>query len=735
MRFAALALIAVAAPPANAAGSAAPHGFAAAAAPTTAPVTSLAPGRFDVRDLDPTCRACSDFYRFATGGWERRNPIPPEYSSYGTFTQLYERNLAVLHGLLDRAATTATSIAPAPEASAPEAAGATTGASATPAASGDATATAADTAAPVASAPLSNDARLGTYYAACMDEASIEAAGTHPLDAEFARVAAVADVPGLVAEIAHVQRGAAPGTPFDYASTPDPKDSTRTIGDLGQDGLSLPERDYYVNASPASAALRAKFVAHAAKVFALLGDDAATAGAEAASVLAFETRLARASFTNVQLRDVAKTTNHFTVSSLQGAAPATGWSAYFAAAGAPQTTDVNVDEPSYFKALDAMLGSMPLADWKTYLRWRIVNAASPALPKAFVDERFAFDSILSGSKQQQPRWKRCVSATERAMPEALGALFVKSRFSPQAKARALAMVDNLQATLRDDFSTLPWMSPSTRTTAIAKLDVMRKKIGYPDKPRDYSAIVPQPHAYLADRYAAEQFAWNFDMGKIGKATDRGEWGFPAQTVNAEYNPTTNDITFPAGILQPPFYDVTNDDALNYGAIGAVIGHEMTHGFDDQGRLYDGAGNQREWYAPADVKRFDARASCVSDLYDTLPVDAHQNQKGRLVLGEAIADLGGTTIAYRAFERAQAGKPKTKLQGYTPEQRFFLAYANVWAENVRPEAARLQANTDVHALGRNRVIGTLQNMPEFARVWACPLAAKMVRPPARRCSIW
>jgi putative endopeptidase len=284
-------------------------------------------------------------------------------------------------------------------------------------------------------------------------------------------------------------------------------------------------------------------------------------------------------------------------------------------------------------------------------------------------------------------------------------------------------------------TTLPWMSPATRAYAIVKLTAMRKKIGYPDKPIDYTNLVPQSDSYLANRYRAGQFAWNLDMAKIGKPNNRDLWGQTAQTVNAGYEPTNNDITFPAAILQPPFFDVANDDALNYGAIGAIMGHEMTHGFDDQGRLYDAKGDQRNWWTPDDAKRFNARAKCISDLYDTLPVDATQNQKGALVLGEAIADLGGATIAFKTLERTLAGKPKTKIQGFTPEQRFFLAYANVWATNFRPEAAKLQANSDVHALDFNRVRGTLMNMPQFAKAWYCPLNAKMVRPPAKRCQIW
>jgi len=677
--------------PASPAASAAPALAPAAPAPAVEPAAA----GFNLANLDRSCPPCTDFYRFATGGWQRTHPIPAAYSSYSPWTQLYERNLALLRSALEAAA-----------------------------ADKDA-------------ADSSNRHKLGVFYASCVDESAVEAAGTDPLYGDLDRVRAVDDLPSLIDEIAHVEQGAAPGTPFDFASTPDPKDSTRTIGDLGQDGLSLPERDYYLNPSPASQKLRQAFTDHVARSLQLLGDKPEVAAKEAATVLSLETELAKASFSNVELRDVNKTTNHYTVDSLKTLGTHIDWAAFFAAAGAPQTVDINVDEPSYFTALDGMLASVPLADWKTYLRWRILDTAEPRLPKRFVDERFSFTKLLSGAQEQQPRWKRCVAATGEAMDQAVGQLYVEKAFSPAAKARAVTMVHNIKATLRADLATLPWMSPSTRAYAIKKLDAMREKIGYPDKWRDYSALEPRDDSYLANYYRAQKFAWEYDMAKIGKPTDRDEWGFPPQTINAQYNPTTNDITFPAAILQPPFYNEHNDDALNYGAIGAVIGHEMTHGFDDQGRLYDALGNQKNWWTPADVARFNARAKCIAKTYDLLPVPGNPDldQVGDLVLGEAIADLGGTTISFKAFERAQAGKPRTKIQGYTPEQRFFLAYAGIWAENVRPQAARLQAKTDVHALGRNRVIGTIENMPQFAKTWSCPAGSKAVHPAGKVCSIW
>jgi len=651
------------------------------------------PGGFQVSWLDRHCAPCDDFYQFATGGWRSANPIPEGYPAWDQFYVLYAGSLDRMHDLLEDAA--------------------------------------ADRTAPIGSVRQ----KAGLYYKECLDDVAVEAGGVHPLDAELAKISAVTDVPGLLAEFAHLERGPAPGTPFAFHSAPDPANAGRTIGDLSQGGLTLPDRDDYLNASPAAQRIRDAYAAHVTKMLQLLGDDAATAQAEAATVLGVETKLAQASFASAELRDVAKTTNHFTVESLQSASHTIAWAAFFGAVGAPQTTDLNVDEPSFFTALDGLLASIPVADWKTYLRWRALDAASPALPKAFVDERFAFTQVLSGTPNQQPRWRRCVGATDDALGEAVGQLYAQAYFSAAAKARAVALVNNLQTALRQDLTTLAWMSPATRGYAIVKLDALRKKIGYPDRPIDYATLVPQSDSYLANRYRAGTFAWDYDMAKIGKPTNRDEWDQTAQTVNAQYNPPTNDITFPAGILQPPFFDPANDDALNYGAIGAIVGHELTRGFDDQGRLYDAEGNERSWWTAADAQHFTARARCISDLYDTLPVDGAQKEKGALVQGEAIADLGGLSIAFAAFERAEAGKPRTKIQGFTPEQRFFIAFATVWAENQSPEAARLQAATDVHALGRNRVVGTLLNMPEFANAWYCPLGSKMVRPPAQRCRIW
>jgi len=415
-------------------------------------------------------------------------------------------------------------------------------------------------------------------------------------------------------------------------------------------------------------------------------------------------------------------------------APDVKWQNFGENLGVPHVDSLNVAHPDFLKAVDALVVSTPLPDWQAYLRAHLAMTYGNTLPKAFVDENFAYSSLLSGAKTLQPRWKRCASATDGALGEALGAVYVKTAFPPAAKARALALVDNLIATLHDDITTLQWMSKPTQARALVKLAAIRKKIGYPDHFRSYDALVVGD-VYTTNVVAANAFENARDLAKIGKPVDRGEWGMTPPTVNAYYNPAFNEIVFPAGILQTPFFNAKNDDALNYGAAGAVIGHEMTHGFDDEGRQFDEKGNLADWWQPSDAKNFDGRAKCIADQFDAYTVAGGTHENGKLETGEAIADLGGLTITYKAFERAERGKPRTKIDGFTPEQRFFVAYAQIWATNVRPQSQELQAKNDPHPLPNFRVLGTLSNMPEFARAFACPASAKMVRPPSKRCSIW
>ncbi|HEY6355377.1 MAG TPA: M13 family metallopeptidase, partial [Burkholderiaceae bacterium] len=502
----------------------------------------------------------------------------------------------------------------------------------------------------------------------------------------------------------------AAGPFFGYGSEPDPSNSARTIGELGQGGLSLPERDYYTRADAKSKQLRDDFSAHAARELQLVGEDAPAATADAATVMRVETALANASLPKAQLRDPKVTTNPYTVAKLASFGSAISWPAYFTAVGSSQGA-LNVDEPSFFRKLDGILTTTPLPDLKTYVKWHYVASNAGALSKPFVDENFAWRKKLFGLKQLEPRWKRCIRTVDNSMDELLGQMFVAMRFSPSAKSHAQAMVRNLRAAYRTDIAGLDWMTAPTKARAEAKLTAIVQKIGYPDTWRDYSKLTIARGDYFGDLRKANAFAVARDIAKIGKATDRSEWGMPPQLINAQYNPTTNDITFPAAILLPPFYADSNDDALNYGAIGAVIGHEMTHGFDDQGRQYDQVGNLHDWWTPADAKQFTTRSSCVTKQYGAMEAAPGVLQNGPLVTGESIADLGGLRIAYNAYEKSQAGKPRRTINGYTPELARFLGQSNE------------------HPVARNRVIGTLINLPEFAKAFHCTAHDKMVKPVA------
>jgi putative endopeptidase len=645
----------------------------------------------DPANRDATCPACRDFYQFANGGWVKANPIPGDHASWSHWDELDESNLQALRRGLENAA-------------------------ASHAAAG------------------SRDQKLGDLYAACNDEDAIEAKGATPLQPELAKIDAAQNLPALLAIVANEHRTGAAGSFFGYGSQPDPANSARTIGDLGQGGLSLPERDYYTRGDAKSKQLRDDFSAHAARELQLVGEDATAATADAATVMRVETALANASLPKAQLRDPKKTTNSYTVAKLASLGSAISWPAYFAAIGSSQGA-LNVDEPSFFRKLNGILTATPLPDLKSYVKWHYVASNAGALSKPFVDENFAWRKKLFGLKQLEPRWKRCIRTVDNSMDELLGQMFVAMRFSPSAKSHAQAMVRNLRSAYRTDIAGLDWMTPTTKARAEAKLTAIVQKIGYPDTWRNYSKLTISRDDYFGDLRNANAFAVARDIAKIGKPTDRAEWGMPPQLINAQYNPTMNDITFPAAILLPPFYADTNDDALNYGAIGAVIGHEMTHGFDDQGRQYDTVGNLRDWWTPADAKQFTTRSACVTKQYGAMEAAPGVLQNGPLVTGESIADLGGLRIAYNAYEKSQAGKARRTINGYTPEQRFFLAFATVWAENDTPELARFLGQSNEHPVARNRVIGTLINMPEFAKAFHCAARDKMVKPVAAVCRIW
>ena len=648
---------------------------------------------FDLASLDKNTNACTDFYQYANGGWLAANPIPAAYSSWGVANVLDERNRDVLHGILEAAAKN------------------------TNAAKG------------------SSEQKVGDYYATCMDEARIESLGAKPLADELARIAAIKDQQSLQDAIAHFH-SLGLKVLFNSGSTQDFKNSAETTFEVYQGGLGLPDRDYYLNASDKSKTIRDEYLKHVVKMLVLLGDDPAKAPGEAQTVLNIETKLAEASLSRVDLRNPEKLYHRMPVEKMKDFGTVYDWPAYMNKIGVTQQTDVNVATPDFFKVMNQQLTSVPIADWQTYLRWHLINGTAAALSSNFVDEDFNFKGkILQGAKENLPRWKRCAAGTDRALGEALGEVYVKKAFPPEAKARALEMVRNLEAALKSDIGTLSWMGEATRKQAIVKLDAFMNKIGYPDKWRDYSSLQTDREGYLANRFRANAFETRRELNKIGRPVDRAEWGMSPPTVNAYYNAQNNEIVFPAGILQPPYFDANADDAYNYGGMGSVIGHEMTHGFDDEGRQFDSTGNLTNWWTAEDLKSFQSRAECVINQFNNFEVEAGLHENGKLVVGESIADLGGLVVAYAAFQKSMEGKPRKTIDGFTPEQRFFLGYARGWATNMRPELSRLLVTVDPHPIPKFRVNGPLSNMPQFAEAFSCKAGDTMVRPEKERCQIW
>ena len=662
-------------------------------APLAQTVSAAEEHGFDLADLDTTCKPCQDFFNYVSGGWIKRNPIQPEYASWGRFNALQNHNQEVLRQILQAAAVSK-------------------------------------------SAAGSIEQKIGDFYSACMDTNSIEASGTKPIEPEFERIAAIGNLAELQNEVARLH---SQGTRvlFGFGSEQDDKNSQQVIGGARQGGLGLPDRDYYTKDDDKSKQLRDQYVQHIAKMMELAGDSADKAAVEARTVLAIETQMAQNSKTRVERRDPEANYHKMDAAGLRALTPDFSWDTYFRNAGFPKIHEVNVGQPEFFKALDKELKTVPISDWKIYLRWHLIRSAAPALPGKFVDENFNFyGRTLTGAKEIQPRWKRCVNATDRNLGEALGQKYVEQVFPPEAKARAREMVMNLVAALHDDIETLPWMSEPTRKQALAKLAAMNLKIGYPDKWRDYSVYEVTRDSYVENLQRGSTFEFHRELAKIDKPVDRNEWGMSPPTVNAYYDSNMNEIVFPAGILQPPFFDAKADDALNYGGIGAVIGHEMTHGFDDQGAQYDAQGNLHNWWTPEDLKNFKERTACVEKQFDSFVVvdDLHEN--GKLVLGESIADLGGLTIAHMAFDRTLAGKPEPpRTDGFTAEQRFFLSFARIWGTTSRPEYERMMTTVDPHPLPRFRAAGALMNTPAFAKAFDCEAGDKMVKPGDEICKIW
>ena len=569
-----------------------------------------------------------------------------------------------------------------------------------------------------------------------MDSDAAEREGVKPLADEFGRIAALASPSDVPAEVARLHIYLA-NPLFNFYVNQDAKNSTQVIAHIGQGGLGLPDRDYYTKDDDHSREIRSQYLAHVQKLLELAGDDASTAAAEAKTVMAMETRLAKASMTRTEQRDPNATYHRMSVSDLNDIAPGFGWKSYFSAVGKSNPGQINVGQPAFFREVSAMMSDVPLADWKTYLRWHVISAAAPWLSSAFVAENFHFHGeVLTGAKQIQPRWKRALTATDRNLGDALGMQYVKRFFPPAAKARAMAMVENLRAAFKERLKTRPWMSDDTKSKAMDKLASFRVKIGYTEKWRDYSTLTIDRGPFIANLMRASEFEWKRNLDQIGQPVDRTEWGMTPPTVNAYYNPQLNEIVFPAGILQPPFFDPEADDAVNYGGMGAVIGHEMTHGFDDEGNKFDADGNLKDWWKPVDRIAFDSRAHLLEQQYsDCVVVDTiHAN--GKLTLGENIADLGGLTIAYAALMKSEEGKPlPPAIDGYTPGQRFFLAYAQIWRANYRDEELRRRVILDPHSVSSLRVNCPLSDMPEFQQAFGLKTGDPMVRSESLRTTIW
>lgn len=651
-----------------------------------------APG-FSLDNIDKTADPCVDFYQYACGNWLKKTEIPADRSSWASFTELDERNLGIERGILEKAAAGG--------------------------ASRDGI-----------------DQRIGDLYGSCMDEKTVEAKGFTPVKPELDRVAAIQDKGALIEELARLDLNGTSAL-FNFYSSPDPHNAEMMIAFIDQGGLSLPDRDYYIKDDARMVDMRKHLTDYIVEAFTLTGQSPEQAAESAKTILRFETALAQASMDRTTRRDPKNRDHKMTRDEAIALAPNFQLNRYFTTLDAPSFSALNVSNPDFFRKVNETLAGESLDSLKTYVSWRIIRNAAPWLSQPFVEADFKMRQALGGQKQIQDRWKRCVSLVDQDLGEALGQRYVDLTFGADGKKRMLKMVDALEASLHNDIEDLSWMSPDTKKQAEMKLQAIRNKIGYPDKYRDYSSIVIKRDDLIGNIERADRFETKRDIAKIGKPVDRTEWGMTPPTVNAYYNPPFNEIVFPAGILQPPFFDKNMDDAVNFGGIGLVIGHELTHGFDDQGRKYDPQGNLRDWWTEQDGKEFEKRVSCVADEYSNFVAvdDLHLN--GRLTLGENTADNGGARIALMALERMIAedktGKEGEKIDGYTPEQRFFLGFGRVWCEKRRPEYLRTQVTTNPHSPGKFRVDGVVQNMPEFQKAWGCKAGQPMVAENA--CHVW
>ncbi len=675
-------------------------------APASAAMAQAAARPLNRANLDTTCAACTDFYQFANGSWLKRNTIPPDKANLGSFGILGDKNQEVVQKIVIDDALLVR------DGEAKEG---------------------------------SNDWKIGTFYAACMDTTLMEKQGFAPIKPALDAVAAAKTTDDIVKLFgSRALRGGGGGggrgggggaAPFSLGPQTDPRNSKLVILSANQGGLGL-QREDYLGSNPRAEKRRADYLEHMKRSLMLIGESETQAAADAKAVMDLETSIAKITIPQADMRDPVATYHKMALADFGKMTPHVDWNRYLQQQGAKTTSDVNVRAPAYFTALDTLLTSTPVDTWKTYLRWKVTNGAMNSLSSAFRKEAFRWQQTTSGVEQQQSRMKQCASATNGALGEAVGEQWIKRNFSPEAKARATKMVDNLVSALRDRINGLDWMSQPTKVQAVAKLNAFLRKVAYPDKWRDYSTLTIKPGSYYENQRVVAEWNSQRSWARVGKAPARDEWGMTPPTVNASYSSSLNQIQFPAGILQPPFFDPNADDAVNYGALGAVIGHEMTHGFDDSGRQFDAQGNLRDWWTPEDATKYKSAAQLVVDQFNGYTVvDSVSHVNGRLTLGENIADLGGLTVAYYAMEKAMGNKPRTKIDGFTPEQRFFLGWAQVWRSLARPEQALQSLKTDSHSPNKWRVNGPLSNMPEFKKAFGCKDGDPMVRPENLRARIW
>jgi putative endopeptidase len=644
-------------------------------------------------DLDKKCDPCTDFAQYANGSWHAQNPIPAYMDRWSRRWQAGEEAKDHLKVILEEVSS--------------------------------------HTDWPKGSV----EQLIGDYYSSCMDEVQIDKLGLSPAEPilkEIREMKSAGDLRRMI--LSFHEQGIF--VPFGLVSQPDNHNPTETIATVFANGLGLPDRDYYLKPEPRFQEAREKYRAHVANMFKLAGYDEKSVKAVAETVFHVEEKLAENSLDNVALRDPANTDHKMTFAAFTKLAPTMDWDGYFASAKLSRA-DLNVSEPNFMKEVDRQLRETPLADWKTYLIWQLLNAKADVLPQAFVNENFAFQGkYLSGATEIKPRWKRCAESTDQLLGEALGKKYVEKYFSPAAKARAQEMVTNIVAAMHDTIEGLSWMGPETKKKALEKLSTLNPKIGYPDKWKDYSSISLSRDSFWNNQAAAVR--WNViddDWNLIGKPTDRNRWGMTPPTSNAYYNALLNEIVFPAGILQPPAFDVSAVDAVNYGSIGVVIGHEISHGFDDQGSKFDAQGRLNNWWTPDDEKRFEVKTACVARQFDGYFIEPNIHHNGKLVLGESIGDLAGAKIAYLAVKKAQEKHPAPTLDGFTPSQQFFIAWGQWRGDEIRPETQRKMVQGDPHPIAKYRVIGPLSNLPAFAEAFGCKKDSAMVRAPGERCEVW